>query len=120
MDYGNDLPEREIEDEENIEMALERLNNLKNADNPSGTGLCNTALSNLSSPTQEKLFRSWEHFSGNSAFPVPASEILGVSGAVKTYYNNSGMYNKNTEYGRMRYKLMDHCIEYLTNIINQK
>lgn len=57
----------------------------------------------------EDCIRSWPHFSGELAYPVPSPLPLVDA---KTYYKSSyPKWDINTPYGKMRYDLLDHMIK---------
>jgi len=61
-------------------------------------------------PALEELFLTWPKFSGSITFPVPN----GVQPAADAYLSHAGdMWDRETEYGRNRWELLDHCINQL-------
>ena len=82
----------------------------------SASGICGSAyLYNLSTCSVRAMFETWEHFSGSVDYPIGD-----YMDADRMYHNTINKYDKSTEYGRLRYKLIDHCIEYLTNLIKER
>jgi hypothetical protein len=60
-------------------------------------------------------YDSWPHYSGSDTFPVPASYVADdedEGDAAREYYYIGPKWDKATEYGRMRYDLLDHMINY--------
>lgn len=53
------------------------------------------------------LFESWPLYSGDPTFPVPKE---GVDPDLAYLYNEGSYWDKNTEYGRNRWALLEHCI----------
>jgi hypothetical protein len=54
-------------------------------------------------------FLSWSKFSGNYDYPVEGDE--------ETYYNVLNKYDRRTLYGKLRYQLIDHLVERITDEI---
>ena len=55
-------------------------------------------------------FKTWPHYSGYISFPVP-----GPAAAIDAYFDNLGdLWDRDTEYGRLRWDLLDHIIEELS------
>ena len=61
--------------------------------------------------------RSWNEYSGDPNFPVPSDDPLleHSSKFVRTY----DLWDKDTEYGKARYRLVDHLIKCIENDLNQ-
>lgn len=60
----------------------------------------------------ESKFSSWEHFSGSFAYPVPSN--IPNQSPREAYFLAKGsgkMWDKTTEYGRLRYQLLDYLIQ---------
>lgn len=59
------------------------------------------------------LFIGWEHFSGDSSFPVPVptEEKYGFSDPESMFQNTQDVWDNTTEYGRLRRELLDYLIE---------
>lgn len=58
-------------------------------------------------------FKTWPHYSGDISFPVPSPD--GSIEAIDAYFNNLGdLRDRDTEYGRLRWDLLDHIIEELS------
>lgn len=58
----------------------------------------------------EELFPTWPLYSGNQTFPVPHPE----QEPERAYLDTDGsIWDKNTEYGRNRWSLLEHCISQL-------
>lgn len=61
----------------------------------------------------DKLFQTWDKFSGDITFPVPDPKIK----ADMAYLMNSGdMWDRRTQYGKNRWSLLLHCIVELSKI----
>lgn len=56
------------------------------------------------------LFRSWPHYSGSIVFPIP-----GGGDAYEEAYHNGKSWDRDTEYGALRWNLLEHCIKELRN-----
>lgn len=64
---------------------------------------------------KDRLFRSWEFFSGSVIYPVPASkkergDRARAIDAFDIAYEAKTMWHKKTEYGALRQSLLDHLI----------
>lgn len=55
------------------------------------------------------LFKTWPKYSGNQEFPIQ----VGDEGPAATYLYCKNMWDKSTEYGQLRWELLDHCIAQL-------
>ena len=53
-------------------------------------------------------FRSWDHFSGSVAYPVPATDKN--FNAATTFIELNNLWDRRTKYGKLRYPLVDHLI----------
>lgn len=88
-------------------------------------GICFN-LDTVSNHGWAKLVASWEHYSGIPAYPIPPKPLnkwqrfrvkyLGhqISDAHTVYrktQNNGGKWDTSTEYGRLRWMLIDYLIE---------
>ncbi len=79
---------------------LERvINNTMDTDDK-GWGLCAYASLSALGVCMPDAFEQWEHFSGSYPYPVPSPEGAGY--AYKEAFN---MYDRSTEYGRLRIEL---------------
>lgn len=58
----------------------------------------------------EELFQSWDMYSGNKTFPVPLGD---VDPGEAYMYLGKEYWDRETEYGRNRWALLDHCINKL-------
>lgn len=56
-------------------------------------------------------FESLEKFSGNTSFPILSDDNKYPE---DEYYHYDNKYDKSTEYGRLRWELVDHIIECLS------
>lgn len=79
-----------------------------------------------------ELFESWEYFSGDPSYPVPfrhdqpqdeeilrlAKEFL-VFSARSVYYNTDNMYDKTTDYGKLRLDLYQHIKDNIFDVIGE-
>ena len=68
-------------------------------------GICRMIDADLR-PIIGVLWRSWEHYSGNPSFPVPSTAM---SPAIA--YWQCKRWSKRSQYGQMRFKLLDYLIE---------
>lgn len=58
-------------------------------------------------------FKTWPHYSGDSSFPVPSPDVS--IEAIDAYFDNLGdLWDRDTEYGRLRWDLLDHIIKELS------
>ena len=77
-------------------------------------GLCTNFFIELPRNYLESMFECWEHYSGEHNYPVPPTKT--VQETPEYMYDNCyNFYDRCTKYGRLRWKLIDHCIEYMTN-----
>lgn len=63
---------------------------------------------------REGAFEIWPKFSGMLGWPVPSAESVPSADPMKTYYSASdagSLWDETTEYGRLRYELLDFLIE---------
>lgn len=80
-------------------------------------GLCSNALNSLydvgADYTVEEMFKTWNFFSGCTAYPVQG-------GKVYDYYleEDKSQYDLSTENGRLRIDLAKHCITYIKSYFN--
>ena len=82
----------------------------------SDDGICTSAkLYRLPKCVCYAMFRDWKYFSGDVGYPIPAT--YGCGQGYDAYYHYDNLYDRSIEYGQLRYKLIDHCIVYLTNLI---
>lgn len=80
------------------------------------------------------LFRSWEHFSGYDSYPVPfredqeqsmlIREIVDIRHPTATpheaaYDYSVNLYDKTTDYGRLRLDLYQHIKDNIFDVINE-
>lgn len=68
-------------------------------------GICGMVDADLS-PIIGVIWKNWEHYSGNESFPVPSTAM---SPAIA--YFQCKRWSKRSQYGQMRYKLLDYLIE---------
>lgn len=58
-------------------------------------------------------FKTWPHYSGDFSFPVPSPDKS--IEALDAYFDKSNdLWDCNTEYGRLRWDLLDHIIKELS------
>lgn len=60
------------------------------------------------------LWVHWEHFSGRQHYPVPARDGL----PAVAFHSGASKWNPNTEYGMMRWKLLQYLIEQVETMID--
>ena len=54
-------------------------------------------------------FKTWPHYSGDHSFPVPSPDKS--VDAIYAYFDESNdLWDRDTEYGRLRWDLLDHII----------
>lgn len=76
-----------------------------------GVGICeNTGIQTIPS----KLLKTWDKYAMDYIYPVPSPDagITAEEKYVKEARANN-LWNKNTEYGKLRYELLDFIEEYL-------
>lgn len=58
-------------------------------------------------------FKTWPHYSGDIDFPVPSPDKS--IEAIDAYFDKSNdIWDRDTEYGRLRWDLLDHIIKELS------
>lgn len=60
--------------------------------------------------TMEEMFLTWPLYSGEDTFPVPHPELAPDVAYLEAEGN---IWDKNTEYGRNRWSLLEHCVSQL-------
>ena len=60
-----------------------------------------------------QLIRGWPKHSGDKYYPVPATTAPNAGTQYLRTRDITGLWNKETEYGKLRYELLDWCIEQL-------
>lgn len=76
-----------------------------------GVGICeNTEIQTIPS----KLLKTWDKYAMDYMYPVPSTDagITAEEKYIKEARANN-LWNKNTEYGKLRYELLDFIEEYL-------
>ncbi len=109
-----------IEDKYYIKRCLKKFKRFKKSGYDNTSGLCAvTNLKSLSIDIRTKMFRSWPYFSGVMSYPVPSGdkEISAVEMYDKSL-SREQMYGAN-EYGKLRRDLAEHCIKFLTKLIEE-
>lgn len=56
-----------------------------------------------------ELFKTWPKYSGNREYPIQVED----EDPEATYIYCKNMWDKSTEYGQLRWELLDHCIAQL-------
>lgn len=98
---------------------LEKLQELyTNGPAPHSYGICTqlTGLTGLERGYLLHLMQQWPGSSGHIYFPVPASRTNTSPGAAQIKYSKSStkqMWHYNTEYGQLRWELLEWLIEEL-------
>jgi hypothetical protein len=64
-----------------------------------------------------KAFYEWTHYSGNQNYPVPSTNKK--YSAELAYDTTEDLWSRRTKYGKLRWELLDHCIEYFQQQVNQ-
>jgi len=59
----------------------------------------------------EHYFKRWDKFSGDSAYPVPGGEHA---------YNSENVWDKSTEYGKLRWELFDFIKDECLKVLNKE
>lgn len=78
------------------------------------TGICSQFEPLDSYNSEERLqflnsFKTWPHYSGDIDFPVPSPDKSIAS--IDAYFDNLyDLWDRDTEYGRLRWDLLDHII----------
>ena len=87
-----------------------------------GVGLCTNYLVQIKviglREELNSIIGRWPEYSGSEDFPIKASRICFTS--TTEYYNASDsetMYDKNTKYGRARYRLAEHIHDGLVQLL---
>ena len=58
-------------------------------------------------------FKTWQYYSGDISFPVPSPD--GFTEAIDAYFDETDdLWDWDTEYGRLRWDLLDHIIKELS------
>lgn len=57
----------------------------------------------------DELFKTWPKYSGNGEFPIQVED----EDPEAAYLYCKKMWDKSTEYGQLRWELLDHCIAQL-------
>jgi hypothetical protein len=76
-----------------------------------GAGICeNTGIQTI----PRKILKSWDKYAMDYMYPVPSTDagITSEEKYIKEARTNN-LWNKNTEYGKLRYELLDFLDEYL-------
>jgi uncharacterized protein YodC (DUF2158 family) len=76
-----------------------------------GAGICeNTGIQTISS----KILKSWDKYAMDYMYPVPSTDA-GITSEEKYIKEGraNNLWNKDTEYGKLRYELLDFLEEYL-------
>ena len=81
---------------------------------------------------RDKLWKSWKYFTGTLVYPVPFRldeqqdrEILQIveesihEEYSEAYYYSDNLYDKNTDYGRLRLDLYQHIKDNIFDVINK-
>ena len=67
------------------------------------------------------LFGSWENFSGNFGYPiVDSGAIYKFSDAKILYKTTKNKWDKSTEYGQLRWELLDFLIDELQKLVDSE
>lgn len=57
--------------------------------------------------------REWEHFSGCTSYPIPVCKTYDSElGRERLYHGDSDLWDDSTEYGALRWELVDFLIEF--------
>ena len=96
------------------------------------TGICNNVRSYVEEFRWDEamdvlhiLFKRWPKFSGNTNFPVPdpKNETSGWLDAYNIYFSAAGadaIWDRENEYGQLRWELLDFCIEEIGHLSAQQ
>jgi hypothetical protein len=91
-----------------------------------GVGICANVHKHLCLETEDAddadwlplLWKSWPDWSGCDTYPVPASRDRDIGGNEQYAYNMTAcLWDRDTEYGQLRWELLEHCIETLQEAI---
>lgn len=103
-----------------LEKLLKDLENIPE-DYDSNLGMCHDFFTCLEYEDIDEMFNCWENRSGNRAYPVPVNKratrdrkFVFIDLSRTMFHDTHNMYDKSTEYGRLRWKLLKHCVEYIT------
>lgn len=58
-------------------------------------------------------FETWPHYSGDDSFPVPSPD-KSMDAIDAYFYDGNDLWDRDTEYGRLRWDLLDHIIKELS------
>lgn len=88
------------------------------------TGLCAvlTYKSEQSVWLLHDAFLCWDEFSGSLSYPVPPYDMLegGYNdGALGAFHRTWNLWDKGTEYGAARWRLVQHCLDYTNREITR-
>lgn len=94
-------------EKEYLENALQALRKLReNGPECVSVGICANTYGVVGRLVRE-LSPSWKKYSGNDRYPVPA---VMYSTPYQEYVLTKNLWDKSTEYGRLRWELLDHLI----------
>lgn len=101
-----------------LESALNELHEIKqNGPFNTAYGICNNIVVDYETcfDIVREYAVDWKEYSGDSSYPVPASNT--DKSPLGMYYEcqrSGDMWDKDTEYGRSRWRLVDYLIECIT------
>ena len=73
-------------------------------------GICQVSTEETR-PYFREIWENWPKYSGMSLFPVPEFEGQQGKEAENSYYKTNLLWDKNTEYGRNRWELLEWTIK---------
>lgn len=85
-----------------------------NTDAPPIYGICNW-LSYYNDLTFQKIYKQWPNWSGVNGYPVPSTTSISPEHMFHQSLKYNKLWDKTTEYGKLRYDLLDYCIEFCSN-----
>lgn len=101
-----------------LENVLKTLRSIKVRRSNLVCGICNNIIREVDRGQEEEaselmveLFESWPKFSGDSSFPIVVGHLETDADAQYLSRNSDQLWDKGTEYGRLRYELVDHMID---------
>lgn len=63
----------------------------------------------------KEAFYTWPEYSGEPGFPIKHQGMT----ASHAFYAANNMWGRDTEYGRARWRLLDHCIKHFEEVVHE-
>ena len=104
---------------EDLTDALSVLIDIQQGGDTPDWGICDTlTLSGCRATVVKHYAPLWEEFSGDTGYPVPSDDPMYSSD--DKFSTADDLWDKDTEYGQARYRLVDHLIKCIENELNAK